>query len=56
MRHYAIREDRLRDLLRANTKLAELEAQGVDNWEGYSEIDWDAINRDPDLTTFQEVW
>lgn len=25
-------------------KLLELEANGVDNWSGYEEIDWDYIN------------
>lgn len=40
---YTITAEKLQSLLYAETMLDELSSMGVDNWEGYSEIDWDAI-------------
>lgn len=31
-------------LIRSDLELTELENAGVDNWEGYGELDWDAIS------------
>lgn len=31
-------------LLRSDFTLTELEAAGVDNWDGYSEADWYAVD------------
>ena len=32
------------ELLAAQEMLSQLEAIGVDNWEGYEELDWGAID------------
>lgn len=38
-----IRHDRLAELLRAENRLAEYEAAGVDNWEGRDHLDFESI-------------
>lgn len=34
------------DLFKDSATLAGLESAGVDNWEGYGEVDWDQIDAD----------
>ena len=36
--------DEYMDMFRNVQNLQALESAGVDNWEGYSEADWDAID------------
>ena len=36
--------DRYMDMFRDVQNLQALEGAGVDNWDGYSEVDWDAID------------
>jgi|GEM_PF-5783487 len=41
-----IMKDVYRNLVRADVILSALEAEGVDNWPGYEEIDWDEIDNE----------
>lgn len=38
-----ISSERLQNLLDAESELDSLEAAGVDNWEGYSDVDWEEV-------------
>lgn len=47
--NYTITEERLRALIYAELLLGELEDAGVDNWEGYEDINWAHLNVTPSL-------
>jgi hypothetical protein len=49
MTNYIITAEKLQSLLYAETMLDELSAAGVDNWEGYGEMDWDAVRAAEEL-------
>lgn len=36
--------ERYLSLMRSEAELIELEAAGVDNWQGYDEVNWEAVN------------
>ena len=40
MKYYKISEDQLVDLIYTNLELQELEARGVENWEGFDECEF----------------
>lgn len=46
MRYFKISEDQLKDLIERSKILSNLEAYGVDNWDGYEE----AVNEDYEAT------
>lgn len=50
MKYYIIEEDDLRDLLYSHYKLAALEYGGVDNWECYSDSQWDYLDFIKDIS------
>jgi hypothetical protein len=51
---YEVPEDRLRELLATEADFISLESEGVDNWQGYSEVEW-IDGEDVDITEFEEV-
>lgn len=40
MKYYKISEDQLVELIYTNLELQELEARGVENWEGFDECEF----------------
>jgi len=41
-----IEQDEYMELFRAAAELRALEEAGVDNWDYYSEVDWDQVERE----------
>lgn len=41
-----IDKDEYMEMFRAAAELRALEAAGVDNWDYYSEVDWDAVEKE----------
>lgn len=56
MSYYKIHEDQLVELIYANLELQELEARGVDNWEGFDECEFPSYGEARDgLRYYEEI-
>lgn len=53
---YKISEEDLLSLLSERDELSELECAGVDNWCGYEEVDWQALEEcEYDLSDYELI-
>ena len=56
MKYFKISEDQLRGFIESSKILSNLEAYGVDNWDGYEEaVNEDTEATEEDLSQFEEL-